>query len=263
MNKRLKIILVLVLIVIIAFSIYKIVDYLMVNACFNEELEEIQQLKFEENISASKAKTKSNKAQENTDLSTGQTTSNKDDEKDKEEAERIRHLQESYKDLVGWIAIAGTEIDFPLMYSKNNYFYLDHNYKGKYHPFGTPYIDAGNRTDFTDQNTVIYGHNVRSGKVFHDLTKYMNKGFIEKAPEISITTSFGILRYEIFAAYVADPYDNFRSPTYEGEIKTAFLTEIDKRNLLDKSVPRDVENFLTLQTCLDNNQRLVIHGKLK
>lgn len=235
------------LIVAAVFSIYKVVDYAMINARFDEELKEIQ----------------TQKAEKNTSQSMAQMISGKADEDDCNEVERIRRLQASYPHLVGWIKIDGTNIDFPIMYSKNNYFYLNHNYKGKYHPFGTPYIDSGNRTDFTDQNTVIYGHNVRSGKVFHDLTKYMDRGFIEKAPQISISTSQGVLRYEIFAAYVADPYDNFRSPNYEGEAKTVFLTEIGKRNLLNKSVPRDVENFLTLQTCLDNNKRLVIHGKLQ
>lgn len=236
-----------VLVALVVFSIYKIGDYIMTNSRFDEELKEIQRQKTEES----------------TATSTIQTTSKKSGEDDWCEVERIRRLQESYHDLVGWITIPGTGIDFPLMYNKNNYFYLDHNYKGEYHPFGTPYIDAGNRTDFTDQNTVIYGHNVRSGKVFHDLTLYMDRGFIDKAPKICIGTSRGVLRYEIFAAYVAEPYDNFRSPIYKKEEEATFLAEIGERNLLDKAVPKEVKNFLTLQTCLDNNKRLVIHGKLQ
>ncbi|MCD1146549.1 class B sortase [Peptoniphilus sp. KCTC 25270] len=247
MKDYFKKILVVVLVIVAVFSIYQIGDYIAINVRFDEELEEIQTQKTEETAIPS----------------TVQKISKKPDEMSPNEAERIRRLQALYPDLVGWITIVGTEIDFPLMYSENNYFYLDHNYKGEYHPFGTPYIDAGNRTDFTDQNTVIYGHNVRSGKVFHDLTQYMDKEFVEKASEICISTSQGVLRYEIFAAYVADPYDNFRSPTYEGEAKATFLAEIGEKNLLDKDVPKDVKNFLTLQTCLDDNKRLVIHGKIQ
>ena len=91
----------------------------------------------------------------------------------------------------------------------------------------------------------------------------MDRGFIDKAPKICIGTSRGVLRYEIFAAYVAEPYDNFRSPIYKKEEEATFLAEIGERNLLDKAVPKEVKNFLTLQTCLDNNKRLVIHGKLQ
>ncbi|WBW49902.1 class B sortase [Peptoniphilus equinus] len=244
MKHYFKRIVVIVLIGMALFSLYKIGDYVLLNARFDEALEDIQRQHRKSHPAASEKQMAVTQA-------------------DEQDADRIRFLQASYPDLVGWIAIEGTDIDFPLMYSENNYFYLEHNYQGDYHPFGTPYIDAANRMDFTDQNTVIYGHNVRSGKVFHDLTSYMEKGFVDKAPEIAISTTRGILRYEIFAAYVANPYDNFRSPSYGTSSETAFLERIQKNNVLDKTVPNRVENFLTLQTCLDNDKRLVIHGQLK
>ena len=82
----------------------------------------------------------------------------------------------------------GTDIDFPIVQGKDNDFYLDHNYKNQYHAFGSVYMDYRNSSDFSDLNTVLYGHNVRSGHVFHDLVKYNDENVVNDQPYIIVDT---------------------------------------------------------------------------
>ncbi len=179
---------------------------------------------------------------------------------DQEVAERAKFdkLKTSIPNLVAWLKI--TDVDYPVVQGEDNEFYLNHDYAGNYNPLGAVFLEMENTPDFTDQNSIIYGHNVRSGKVFHSLTAYLDPGFVAQAPVIELLTASGMEIYEIRGIYDADPYDNFRSPHYEGEKWERFTHRWEEKNILKLPVPTSEEKLLTLQTCLDGDRRLVIHG---
>lgn len=175
---------------------------------------------------------------------------------------RISYLQNEYPNIIGWINIPGTNIDYPFVKGENNEYYLDHDYKGNYNVFGTIFMEKDNNIDFSDQNTILYGHNIRTGKFFHELTKkYRNPEFTKENSIIEISSMNGLNRYEIFAVYSADPMEKFRSPNYSEEELKLLIERINSKNEIEGEVPEVFEDILTLQTCLENDRRLVVHAK--
>src|SRR5699024_3594744 len=133
------------------------------------------------------------------------------------EKEAFKELKSAMPSLVAWLNIPRTDIDFPVVQGPDNEFYLNHDYAGNYNPLGAVFLEIENTPDFSDQNSIIYGHNVRSGKVFHSLTNYLDPNFLDQAPIIELLTSEGKKTYKIQSIYEADPYYNFRSPHYEDD----------------------------------------------
>lgn len=231
----------IILIIVLIFSGYKMVARVKSDWDFEQSQREVQQIRED----WSKNSTEVRKSPE---------------DKRAEELQEFQELKTAMPAMVGWVRVPGTDVDFPVVQGPDNDYYLNHDYAGNYNTLGAVYLDMDNTPDFHDQNSIIYGHNVRSGKVFHTLTSYEDPEFVKTAPEIEILTPEGWNYYEIRAVYSADPYDNFRSPQYEGEAWKKFTSRWEERNILNNPVPEPGEKILTLQTCLDNNKRLVIHG---
>lgn len=185
-----------------------------------------------------------------------------DDNKDKKAREKIEALQKDYQSVIGWITVGGTEIDYPIVKGSDNDYYLNHNYKNDYNVFGAIFMDYRNEENFSDQNTIIYGHNNDRGGNFKALHKLEEDGFFEKNKFIEIFSEAGYKKYQIFAVYEAGPYDKFRSPKYSEEDGEKLLTYIKERNILKTEVPSEFKDILTLQTCSPKDTRLVVQGKL-
>lgn len=89
-------------------------------------------------------------------------------------------------EVCGWVRLDDTAIDFPLVRTKDNVFYLNHLFNEKKNKIGTPFIDAGNAGDFSDRHTVIYGHALKSGAMFGSLWEYENPNYYMRHPEIQL-----------------------------------------------------------------------------
>lgn len=123
-------------------------------------------------------------------------------------------------------------------------------------------MEKDNEIDFSDQNTILYGHNIRTGKFFHELTtRFRDEKFVKENSIIEVSHMGGFDKYEIFAVYSADPNEKFRSPNYSQEDLDKLLDRIEKKNEIEGWAPDEFNEILTLQTCLDNNKRLVVHAK--
>ena len=91
-------------------------------------------------------------------------------------------LYNNNKSLVGWVRIDDTLIDYPVMQSKSNEYYLDHNFDQKKDNNGSIFIDSECSIWPRSQNIIMYGHNMKSGKMFGDLKKYKNEQFAKDHP---------------------------------------------------------------------------------
>lgn len=169
-----------------------------------------------------------------------------DDNKDKKAREKIETLQKDYESVIGWIKVDGTEIDYPIVKGSDNDYYLNHNYKNDYNVFGAIFMDYRNEENFSDQNTIIYGHNNDRGGNFKALHKLEEDGFFEENKFIEIFSEAGYKKYQIFAVYKAGPYDKFRSPTYSKEGVEELRAYIKERNILQEEVPNEFKDILTL-----------------
>lgn len=168
-------------------------------------------------------------------------------------------------DIVGWIRIPGTSISYALVQAENNNKYLRHSLNGQWNEFGWPFVDYSNSPDFTDRNTVIYGHNIVSGLMFADLQNIYN-GSLGTDVTINIyRKDYRLLTYKVYSAYVCDPEAYY--------LTTYFANDLSFQNYLDTMKQRSAINFnqtvttddrvITLQTCTrDAKRRIIIHAKL-
>lgn len=177
----------------------------------------------------------------------------------KESIAHVNELKVSYPDIRGRIIIPGTEIDFPIVQGDDNDFYLDHDYDGSYYINGGVFIDHLHNGDFSDQNTVIYGHNVRIGYIFNDLNKFRDKNFIKDHSEIIIDTPRERRFFDIVSAMDIGEDENYRFYSFEDDEFESYLNLIKENNILEeKPLPKKEDKLLTLSTCSDINDRFAI-----
>lgn len=95
-------------------------------------------------------------------------------------------LAQENPEVRGWVRLADTAINLPIVKTTDNAYYLNHRFDEKKNKLGTPFIDAGNVGDFSDRHTVIYGHAMSSGSVFGSLWEYENPNYFARHPEIQL-----------------------------------------------------------------------------
>lgn len=244
MKKKIINIIEILLVIILLTSLYRIYNYNKEDKDFKSATREVQE-KFERE-----------------EVKTSNPGLAEKKKRDQEAIEKIEALRKDYPSVVAWIRVGGTDIDYPIVKGSDNDYYLNHNYKDEYNIFGAIFMDYRNKEDFSDQNTIIYGHNNSRAGNFKDLHKYEGEGFFNEDRFIEIYSLDGYKKYKVFAVYNADPYDKFRSPSYTGEEGEKLLAYIKERNLLDGDMPEEIKDILTLQTCSPGDTRLVVQGVL-
>lgn len=181
------------------------------------------------------------------------------EDESKKAANYVKDLAKKYPQVKGRIIIKGTKIDFPVVQGKDNEFYLDHNFDNKYYINGAVFIDYVHKGDFSDQNTVIYGHNVRIGYIFHDLDKFRDKNFIKNHSEIIIDTPEKRRIFEVICAMDIKVDADYRFYEYDDEEFKDYLKLIKDNNILkNKPLPKKEDKLLTLSTCSDISDRYAI-----
>lgn len=174
-------------------------------------------------------------------------------------------LKQMNAEAVGWLYCPGTPINYPVVQSDDNSYYLKHLYNDQKNSSGAIFMDALNNPDMTDANTVIYGHNMKNGSMFASLQNYSDPAYLREHPVIYYMTTNKDYRIDVFAAYpevsAAEAYTiNFDSePTYAG-----FLQRLWAKSEVAANVPMTTnDNIATLVTCTGySNDRYVIQGKI-
>lgn len=120
----------------------------------------------------------------------------------------LNALHKNNKDIVGWIKIDGTRIDYPVMQRKGSpEFYLRKNFKKQYSESGTPFLQYDSKIG-KSKNYLIYGHNMKTGYMFHDLLKYKEHKFYKKHKIIHFETlKEGKCDYEVISAFKTETYN--------------------------------------------------------
>lgn len=181
-------------------------------------------------------------------------------------------LYETNEDIYAWIYIPNTNIDYPILQHPTlNDYYLDYNLDhSKGYP-GCIYSQVQyNSKDFTDFNTVLYGHNMRNGTMFRTLHNFEDETFFEENRYVYIYTPEKVLVYDIFAAYEFDDrhllihFDNDNLSDREDYLEEVFsIRDMSAHFRNDVNVTTD-SNILTLVTCIGSkpNNRYLVQGVL-
>lgn len=180
------------------------------------------------------------------------------------------------QDIIAWITIPGTNIDYPvLQHPSDDSYYLNHNIDGSSGYPGCIYIEGLNSADFTDPNTVLYGHNLKAQTMFTELHKFENRDFFEENDEVIIYLPDRMLQYRIFAAHVYDDRHLLYSFDFSDEdIFDGFLQSIYDIRDMNANINRDFvvtsqDRIITLVTCMPHRtnaanaeKRLLVHAVL-
>ena len=166
-------------------------------------------------------------------------------------------------DVTGWLTIPDTNIDLPIMQAEDNDYYLSHDLYGEKDPYGLPYIDyrVPIKKDYWAKNTIVYGHNMNAGYVFHQLIGYRDADFYKDHPFLTFDTVYNESEWVVFAAFEANTdagrgevfeYYNYVTSTSEEKAQW-YIDEVTARSYFTNPVDVNTsDTFLTLQTCSNN-----------
>lgn len=177
----------------------------------------------------------------------------------------LEALREKNPDVVGWVMIPNTRINYPIVQGTDNQYYLNHTWDDRKSTAGAIFMESTNSPDFSDFRTIIYGHNMADSSMFGSLHRYDSKDYRDKYPYVYLVTDEGVLRYEIYSSYKAD----VESGTYalnltEDPYKAAFIRLTKEEALYETDItPAVSDRILTLSTCAGNaSRRRVVHARL-
>jgi sortase B len=164
----------------------------------------------------------------------------------------ILELQCEYEGALGWLTVDGTGIDYPFAQADDNTFYLHKNLNGNDMKAGTIFMDCRNEKDFSDFNTVLYGHNMKNGSMFGTLRMFGEREFFETNGAGSIVLADHLYMLEAFAYMVIRSDDEIiygaRRPTVEDALQVLAYIQRSARHYRSIGItPHD--RLVTLSTC--------------
>ena len=151
-------------------------------------------------------KSKNDTIQESSALNNVQIDEAKVDEETTERMLQVQELQKENPDVVGWIEIEGTNINYPVLQGTDNNYYMTHNYKKEEAKDGSIFLDKDYDWTIPSSNLLMYGHNMGDGAMFQDLLKYEEEDFYNQHPIIRFTTANEDAEYEIISAFKSRVY---------------------------------------------------------
>lgn len=161
-------------------------------------------------------------------------------------------------DVKGFLSIADTNVNYPIVQAADNDYYLRRNFYGKSSQYGIPFLDHRVDMKTPSDNIVIYGHNMKDGQIFGELISYSKLDYYKAHPVIDFTTIYDENQYKILSVFITNAYEN-QGPVFayhdfiDAENNAAlqsFITEVKRRSIINTTVDAQKgDKLLTLSTC--------------
>lgn len=179
-------------------------------------------------------------------------------------------LKKANPDIYAWISIPEVNVDYPILQSEtDNGYYLKHTINGQKSVYGSIYTENYNSKDFSDFNTLVYGHNMKNGTMFGSLKKYRDVQFFNENRYITVYLPGRILKYEIFAAYTWDNKHVLLTRNFESAAnRKTYIEDIFAVRDMNSQISKDIavtenDRIITLSTCMnDKSKRFLVSGVL-
>lgn len=175
-------------------------------------------------------------------------------------------LKKSNSDTVGYIKVNNTNIDYVVVQTKDNSYYLNHNFNKEKNRAGWIFLDYRNKLDGSDKNTIIYGHNMKDGSMFETLSNVLQKWWYEDSNNyiVTFTTEEKTFMYQVFSTYDIKNEDYYIKTKFNSDNDyEKFLKTIKSRSNHDYGIEITKDDtILTLSSCLGaGEKRVVLHAK--
>lgn len=186
------------------------------------------------------------------------------DEKNKQYKIDFETLKMTNNDIIAWIKVNGTNIEYPVVKSSNNEYYLTHSLDKSINTAGWVFADYRNKLDNNDKNIIIYGHNRRDGSIFGTLKNILTEEWYKNKEnqKIIFMTENGEFEYQVFSVYNIELEDYYIQTDFDENSYSNFINTIKNRSIYDFETEVTSQNsILTLSTCDNNNKyRVVLHA---
>ena len=174
-------------------------------------------------------------------------------------------LKEINNQVVGWLKVNNTQIEYPVVQAEDNNYYLKRNLEKQYNVGGWIFADYKNKLDGTDKNIVIYGHNMKDNSMFGSLKSILKEEWYNNDENyiIDFITEKEYQKYQVFSVYQIKSEDYYIDTEFKENEFEKFINTLKNRSIKDFNVDVSAEDsILTLSTCADNNKyRVVLHAK--
>ncbi|MBQ2938189.1 MAG: class B sortase [Clostridia bacterium] len=174
-------------------------------------------------------------------------------------------LKETNNQVVAWLKVKGTSIEYPIVQGKDNSYYLKKNFEKQYNIGGWIFVDYKNKLDETDKNIVVYGHNMKDNSMFGSLKNILKEEWYNNEENyiIDFITEEYTHKYQVFSVYRIKNEDYYIDTEFKNNEFVKFIKTLKNRSIKDFNVEVSKEDrILTLSTCDDNNKyRVVLHAK--
>lgn len=179
----------------------------------------------------------------------------------------FKTLKEKNPEIVAYLKVNGTKIDYVVTKGSDNKYYLKHNLYKKYNRAGWIFMDYHNKLDGNDKNIVIYGHNTLDGTMFGTLRNVVKKDWYENEDNhiIKLELDGTTLTYQVFSTYSIKVEDYYINTIFKDNDEfNKFVNTLKKRSVYNYDVEvNGDDSILTLSTCTGNGKsRMVLHAKL-
>lgn len=184
----------------------------------------------------------------------------KDDKYTEIDFTELRKLND---DTVGYIEIPITNTNYVVVKGNDNDFYLKHDFNKKYNILGWIFADYRNKVDGTDQNLVIFGHNIYDGSMFGSLSKLLNEENVKNKNNLIINfiTDQGRKQYKIFSLYTVKPEKYYITTSFKEDEFEKFKVKLKERSIYKIDANLENKNIITLSTCQNHGfKRLAVHA---
>lgn len=178
----------------------------------------------------------------------------------------FERLKQTNPEAIAWIKVNGTKIEYPVVKTTNNDFYITHSFDKSYNSAGWAFMDYKNKLDGKDKNIVIYAHNRRDDSMFGTLKNILTEEWKNNTDNhiIPFITENEKSEYQVFSVYKIEIEDYYITTNFETNNEfQRFVNVIKSRSEKDFEIDVSAnDNILTLSTCADNNKyRIVLHAK--
>ncbi len=169
-------------------------------------------------------------------------------------------------DVMAWIEIPNTNVSYPVMFAADYEEYIHTTFDGSYNPSGSIFADYRCNRDFSSKNTILYGHNMKDGSMFADISDYLDEDKFLANKEIRIYMKGEVLLYEVFSAFQTEASDeNYNVSFSDNDYFYSWVKRVASYSWYYTEVElRPEDRVLMLSTCKggENNTRTVVFARL-
>lgn len=170
-------------------------------------------------------------------------------------------LAETNPDIVGWVTIPDTKIDYPIVYTDNNDTYLHTSFEGEESVTGAIYLDCDSEPDFSGWHNIIYGHNMKNGSMFKDIVKYKQEDYFNEHQDIFIYLPDREIHLKAAAALYTDAAPIKRKTKFQDEDALTFYMDEMTKGCKFRKVPeapvKQLYSFITCSYEFDNARTIL------